>query len=421
MSDSFNILQLLMLLTFLAGYFFVTTEHWTKVNKSGVVLLMAVISWLLLFLTPGVEQIESVKLLLHHLGNISQVIFFILGALAIVEMINAHQGFKIISSVINITSKKKMLWVMGFVTFFLSSVLDNLTTTIIMISFLQKIVPTREDRWILGGAVVIAANAGGAWTPIGDVTTTMLWIGGQITSIQVMKELIFPSLMCLVASLTVLSFLLKGNFEDSSRLKEESSDPHGNLMLVLGLGSLIFVPIFKTLTGLPPFMGVLLGLSIMWVVSDILNGDPEREHLKMTSILSRIDISGVLFFFGILMTISVLEASGILDQLAHWMNGVVSHPNYLPVAIGLVSAIVDNIPLVAASMGMYHLSQFPVDAPFWQLIAYCAGTGGSILIIGSAAGVAFMSMEKVDFFWYARRIGLAALVGYFAGILAYLL
>lgn len=421
MEWSFSLTNLFMIIFFVVGYLLVTVEHYTKINKSGVVLLMAVVCWLLQFSRPGGQHDANVHDLLTHLGNISQVIFFILGALAIVEKINTFHGFRLISECVSFRSKRQLLWVIGFITFFLSSVLDNLTTTIIMISFLQKIIKQHEDRLVIGGAVVIAANAGGAWTAIGDVTTTMLWIGGQISALQVMIELFFPSLVCLVVSLFFLTFLLKGSIGQHTPTSDLKPEPLGNFMLFLGLGCLIFVPIFKMLTGLPPFMGVILGLAVMWLVSDVLNKSEDREHMRMPAVLSRIDFSGVLFFFGILMTVAAFEAAGILHNLAFWLNTKISNPNLVPIAIGLVSAVVDNIPLVAASMGMYELSQFPVDAPFWQLIAFCAGTGGSILIIGSAAGVAFLNMEKVPFFWYLRKIGFSAAAGYFAGIGAYLL
>jgi Na+/H+ antiporter NhaD/arsenite permease-like protein len=417
---TFNLVQGLMILLFSIGYFFVTIEHWRNINKSGIVLFLAAILWTIQFLAVGTPT-ENNSLLLHHLSNTAQIVFFILSAMAIVEMINVHKGFQIISDSITFRSKRQLLWIIGILTFFLSSILDNLTTTIIMIAFLQKIFNHRSDRLIMGGAVVIAANAGGAWTPIGDVTTTMLWIGGQITTFQVMKSLFVPSFACLLASLACLRFSIEGELDVKPTSTKTPKEPLCNLMLFLGVGSLVFVPIFKLLTGLPPFMGILLGLSVMWLVSDIFHYGHQRNSLLMPHVFSRIDVSGILFFLGILLSVAALDSAGILNEFAQLLGRIFTNPHYVAVAIGVVSAILDNIPLVAASMGMYTTAQFPADSSFWQLIALCAGTGGSLLIIGSAAGVAFMNMEKVSFFSYVRKIGLAALVGYAAGIAVYLI
>ena len=335
-------------------------------------------------------------------------------------MISVHQGFQIISKHLRLHSKRQLLWCMGFIAFFLSSILDNLTTTIIMITLLQKLIEEREDRLLIGGAVVIAANAGGAWTPIGDVTTTMLWIGGQVSTIAIMKTLFLPSIACLIVGLSALSFSVKGKFAPThpeAPLETKQLEPMGTVMFFLGVGSLVFVPFFKVMTGLPPFMGMIFSLALMWLFTDIVhNRYKEREHLLVPNVITRIDFSGVLFFLGILLCIDALHTAGLLDDLSHWMNHTIANSHVVAIAIGLVSAIVDNVPLVAAAMGMYEIGQYPIDSSFWNLVAYCAGTGGSILIIGSAAGVAFMGLERVHFFWYTRRIGLAALVGYFAGI-----
>jgi Na+/H+ antiporter NhaD/arsenite permease-like protein len=337
--------------------------------------------------------------------------------LTIVEIISAHKGFQLISRNIRIRSKRKLLWSLGFITFFLSSVLDNLTTTIIMVTLLRKLTDVGDERWLLGGAVVIAANAGGAWTPIGDVTTTMLWIGGQLSTLAIMKNLFLPSIACLLAALFCLTFCLKGNFSSSSMQKEEKIEPMGTTIFWLGVGCLIFVPIFKIVTGLPPFMGILFGLGLMWLFTDLIHSRyHDRDHLRVPHIMTRIDVTGVLFFLGILLAINALHTAGLLEDLAQWMNRTIANSNIIAIAIGLVSAVIDNVPLVAAAMGMYDLSQYPVGSTFWNLIAYCAGTGGSILIIGSAAGVAFMGLERVQFFWYLRHIGFAAFVGYFAGV-----
>ena len=416
MSDT-SISSLLMIITFVIGYFFITIEHITKINKTSIALLMAILCWFFQF----VNQIESTEnnltYLSLHLSNISQVIFFLLCALTIVEIINAHKGFQLISRNIHMRSKRKLLWSIGFISFFLSSILDNLTTTIIMVSLLRKLTDEGEDRLRLGGAVVIAANAGGAWTPIGDVTTTMLWIGGQLTTVSVMKMLFVPSLVCLIASLSFLSFGLKGKFSSENSQETEELEPLGTTVFWLGVISLVFVPVFKILTGLPPFMGIIFGLGFLWLFTDLIHSRYEnREHLRVPNIMARIDVSGVLFFLGILLSIDALHTAGLLNSLANWMDRTIANTDIIAITIGLVSAIVDNVPLVAAAMGMYDLSQYPVDSRFWNLIAYCAGTGGSILVVGSAAGVAFMGLERVQFFWYFRRIGIAALVGYFAGI-----
>jgi Na+/H+ antiporter NhaD/arsenite permease-like protein len=295
--------------------------------------------------------------------------------------------------------------------------LDNLTTTIVMVTLLRKLTDRGEERLLMGGAVVIAANAGGAWTPIGDVTTTMLWIGGQLSTLAVMKKLLLPSIICLIAALLILTPKLKGNFAHIKHEKESQIEPMGTTIFWLGIGALMFVPILKIVTGLPPFMGIIFGLGILWLFTDIVHSRYEdRSHLLVPNVMTRIDVSSVLFFLGILLSIDALHTAGLLDDLANWMNHTIGNLDVIAIAIGLVSAVVDNVPLVAAAMGMYDLNQYPTDSNFWNLIAYCAGTGGSILVIGSAAGVAFMGLEKVQFFWYMRRVGFAALVGYFAGI-----
>ncbi|KAH9695380.1 Sodium/proton antiporter 1 [Citrus sinensis] len=321
------------------------------------------------------------------------------------------------------------LWIVrsigiGFVTFFLSSILDNLTSTIVMVSLLRKLVPPSEYRKLLGAVVVIAANAGGAWTPIGDVTTTMLWIHGQISTLPTMKSLFIPSAVSLAVPLAFLSLTSEVNGkgqESSNVLASEQMAPRGQLVFAVGIGALIFVPVFKALTGLPPYMGILLGLGVLWILTDAIHyGESERQKLKVPQALSRIDTQGALFFLGILLSVSSLEAAGLLREIANYLDAHISNIDLIASAIGVVSAVIDNVPLVAATMGMYDLTSFPQDSKFWQLIAYCAGTGGSMLIIGSAAGVAFMGMEKVDFFWYLRKVSGFAFAGYAAGIAAYL-
>lgn len=411
----------LMVLTFIVGYFFITIEHKTGVSKTAVALAMAIICWVIQFFRASHDN--NMHDLLEHLANISQIVFFLLGALAIVETIHAHRGFNLISNAITIRGKRPLLWIICLTTFFLSAILDNLTTTIVMVTLIRKLIEKGEERLLVGGAIVIAANAGGAWTPIGDVTTTMLWIDGKLSTWPIMRDLFLPSLVCLLVAVVYFHFGLKGNFHPADDRKEHKElEPMGKLIFWLGIGSLISVPIFKVLTGLPPFMGMLLGLSIIWIVTDIIHyRHSEQQHLRLPLTISKIDFSSILFFLGILLCIDALDTAQILTSVARWMDYHLGNPHAIAVALGLLSAVIDNVPLVAAIMKMYDVSQFPMDSSFWQLVAYCAGTGGSILVIGSAAGVAFMGMEKVEFFWYFRRIGIPALLGYFAGIAVYLL
>ncbi|XP_010943201.1 sodium/proton antiporter 2 [Elaeis guineensis] len=412
-----------MVLVFAIGYAGIIFEESLAFNKSGVGLLMAVCLWVIRSIGAPSTDI-AVTELTRASAEVSEIVFFLLGAMTIVEIVDAHQGFKLVTD--NITTRKPqiLLWVVGFVTFFLSSVLDNLTSTIVMVSLLRKLVPPSEYRKILGAVVVIAANAGGAWTPIGDVTTTMLWIHGQISTLQTMKDLFIPSAVSLAVPLTLMSLTseVNGKAEKASNvLASEQIAPRGQLVFAVGVGALVFVPVFKAVTGLPPYMGMLLGLGVLWVLTDAIHyGDSRRQKLKVPQALSRIDTQGVLFFLGILLSVSSLEAAGILRELANYLDAHIPNAELIASAIGVVSAIIDNVPLVAAAMGMYDLTSFPQDSEFWQLIAFCAGTGGSMLIIGSAAGVAFMGMEKVDFFWYLRKVSGFAFAGYTAGIVAYL-
>lgn len=412
-----------MILVFILGYVMITFEHYTRINKATIALMMAVICWTLQFMNPSFTGESNLTFLGHHLANISQVIFFLLGALAIVEIISVHHGFDVITDLIHTRSKRKLLWIFGTLSFVLSAVLDNLTTTIVMITLLQKMLGTEKEKLLIGGGVVIAANAGGAWTPIGDVTTTMLWIGGQVSTFNIMRTLLFPSLVCLLVAFLALTFMVKGNFDSKKiHLEEKEAPPMGRFVFYLGLCSLIFVPIFKILTGLPPFMGMLFGLSAMWLITDLMHYRyDDREHLRMPYVLTRVDLSGTLFFLGILLCVDALETAKILEALATFLTRTIGNTTFIATAIGLASAIVDNVPLVAATMGMYSLSEYPQNHPLWQLIAYCAGTGGSLLLIGSAAGVVFMGLEKVDFFWYLKKITFPAALGYFAGILVYLI
>lgn len=421
--DALNIHTICMIAVFVIGYFLITIEHVVRIDKATIALLMGVICWVIQFAYSGSECKDPLVCLGEHIANISQVVFFLLGSLAIVAIINVHNGFAVIADSIKIHSKRKMLWAIGILTFFLSAILDNLTTTIVMVTLLGGLIGRSSDRLLIGGSIVIAANAGGAWTPIGDVTTTMLWIGGQISTIAVMRDLFLPSFVSLLISLAILSYFLKGNFTPEEFHDHDNRlEPMGKFVFFLGVGALVFVPIFKVLTGLPPFMGILFGLSILWLVTDIFHRKyDDRQHLCVPSVLAKVDFSGLLFFLGILLAIDALDSAGILGNLAGWLNQHFNNTTYVATLIGLASAVIDNVPLVAATMGMYSLDQFPIDHTFWQKIAFCAGTGGSILIIGSAAGIVFMGLEKVDFFWYLKKISLAALVGYFAGIATYLI
>lgn len=454
-------MYVLMAVIFVVGYLCIALEHPLKLDKSASALLTATISWAVLVL--GADQILPVlalgtndpadssaiviTALRHHLGEIAEILFFLLGAMTIVELIDAHGGFKVITDRITTRKRVSLLWIIGLLTFFFSAVLDNLTTTIVMISLLRKLVRGRPERWLYVGVVVISANAGGAWSPIGDVTTTMLWIGGQITAQQVVTELFFPSLVAVLVPLIILSVRLKGE-APRPRVRahvaesgHEATDGERNLVLGLGIAALLFVPVFKTVTGLPPYMGMLFGLGVLWVTTEIIHGNkkPEIKHpFSVVGVLHRIDTSSILFFLGILLAVSSLATAGHLTQIASALRDSLGNVFAINYTIGLLSALVDNVPLVAGSMKMYPLitegmlaatsadevewvSQFVTDGRFWQLLAFCAGTGGSTLIIGSAAGVAAMGMERIGFFWYIRRISLLALLGYTAGAVTYFL
>ena len=417
----------LIALLFVLGYMGIALEHPLKINKSATALLIGVLTWTLFVL--GSPDRQGVNLALsEHLSDIAQILFFLLGAMTIVELIDAHNGFSVVTDRIAQTHKVKLLWLIGLLTFFLSSVLDNLTTTIVMVSLLNKLIRDTHDRMLFAGIVVIAANAGGAWTPIGDVTTTMLWIGNQISAGNIMLKLFVPSLVCLIVPLVVLSFRMKGTVERpaASREQHRIALPVSlqRTMFFAGIGSLLFVPVFKTYTHLPPFMGILLGLGVLWVLTEVFHRNKpynEREPFTVPHALHRIDLATIVFFLGILLCVAALEASGILPNVAAWMDKTIHNGSIVAIAIGLLSAIVDNVPLVAACQGMYPLHTYPTDSYFWEFIAYTAGTGGSILIIGSAAGVAAMGLEKIDFIWYLKHIGGLAALGFFAGCLVYLI
>jgi Na+/H+ antiporter NhaD/arsenite permease-like protein len=416
----------LLLIVFVVGYLVITLEQTLKIDKAATALVTGVLCWTIFAVyAPDKEDLNDT--LTHHLGELSGILFFLLGAMAIVELIDSHDGFDIVTNRITQTNKVKLLWIVCSLTFLLSAVLDNLTTTIVIVSLLRKLIKNTEDRMLFSGMVVIAANAGGAWSPIGDVTTTMLWIGGQITSMNIISTLILPSLACLAAPLLVLSFRLKGNVErpelpvrdDTGKLTPRQQ----SIVFFTGLLILILVPVFKTLTHLPPYMGILLGLGVLWIVTEILHGgkdDEDKHALSVVYALRKIDTPSVLFFFGILVSIAALQSAGILSSFAGWMSATIANENLIGICMGLLSSVIDNVPLVAAVQGMYSLSDYPTDHYFWELLAYCTGTGGSALIIGSAAGVAAMGIERIGFFWYLKKITFLALLGYFAGAFVYM-
>ncbi len=418
----------LLVAIFVVAYAAIALEHPIGINKSSSALLGAGLLWSVYALASPDAHLVAHQLN-ESLASTAQIVFFLIGAMTIVEVIDAHNGFEVITSHIRTRKLSSLMWLVGIVTFFLSAVLDNLTTTIVMISLMKKLLDNHEDRLFFAGLIVIAANAGGAWTPIGDVTTTMLWIGGQITTLAIMKGVLAPSLVNLLLPLAVVSYMLRGR-EVVAPVREENGDiPQStlferNLMFLLGIGILVSVPVFKTVTHLPPFMGILLGLGILWLAGDLVHRNKDeidKRHFTLAHALEKIDMSSIVFFIGILLAVATLEHTHILSAIAGWLDRTVGRLDLIVTLIGLVSAIVDNVPLVAASMGMYDLAVHPVDSFLWEFMAYCAGTGGSILVIGSAAGVAAMGLEKVHFFWYVRKISWLALLGYFGGIGVYML
>jgi Na+/H+ antiporter NhaD/arsenite permease-like protein len=412
---------------FIIGYIAIASENLIKINKAAVALLTGVLCWVVYILTSTDKEGVSGQLT-AHLGELSGILFFLMGAMTIVELIDVHNGFDVITKRITQTSKRKLLWIVSLIAFFLSPALDNLTTTIVMVSLLRKLLSAPEDRILFCGMVIIAANAGGAWSPIGDVTTTMLWIGNQITAANIVKQLFLPSLVSVLLPLIILSFQLKGSVERPSANENDNGHvvPERTKYIILfsGIVVLILVPVFKAITHLPPYMGILFGLGILWIITEIMHGDKDGEEKQVLSVahaLRKIDTPSILFFLGILISIAALQVTGILTGAARWMDGYLNNVNIIVLAFGLLSSIIDNVPLVAASQGMYGLDKYPTDHYFWELLAYCTGTGGSVLIIGSAAGVAAMGMEKISFVWYLKKFSLLALIGYFAGAGIYIL
>ena len=479
---------------FILGYLAIALEHQVYINKAASALLTAIILWVTLMF--GVDELAKIDPMLahvhghtealhfiseelrEHLAEIAEILFFLMGAMAIVELIDAHDGFRVITEKITTQNASKLLWVITILTFFLSSLLDNLTTTIVMISLVAKLISDQKLRWYFAGMIVIAANAGGAWSPVGDVTTTMLWIGGQITATGIMFNVFLPSIVCTLVPLALVSLQLKGqtitapmahggqtpDFSHSEfvpadsipvpqridnlkalikhNAQQEVSDSKRKWVFGLGLGSLAFVPVFKTLTHLPPYVGVLFGLAVLWIVTEIMHrhqDDYIRERIGVEGVLSRIDMPSILFFLGILLSVAALATGGLLSDVATWLDNRFGNIYVINVMIGLLSSVIDNVPLVAGAMNMYplatdasiaqvaqagvadmaRLEAFRQNGLFWEFLAYCAGTGGSCLIIGSAAGVAAMGMEKIPFMWYLKKITWLALSGYLAGAAVY--
>ena len=441
-------IALLLVIVFVMGYTFIVLEHPLKMDKTIPTLLMAALMWAILslgFNSGMAEIIDShdhllkivqgeiahegfVSTLVHHLGKTSEILFFLLGAMTIVELIDLHSGFEVLKGYIKTRNKTRLLWMVGIIAFFLSAIIDNLTTTIVLVTLLRKLIPNKKERLWYAGLIVIAANAGGAWSPIGDVTTTMLWIGNKTSALNLIIEILLPSLVNFGVPFMIASLLpvFKGTIsieEEENNKKMKSS----KTMLFLGLGMIIFVPFFKTITHLPPYLGMMFSLSIVWLVSEFIhpeeNFNPKDRHLfSGLRALSRIEMSSILFFLGILLAVASLETVAVeniggLKYMAVQLQNAIPNQEIVVSILGVLSAVIDNVPLVAATMGMYD---YPIDDPIWHLIAYAAGTGGSMLIIGSAAGVAAMGMEKIDFIWYFKKITILAVVGYVLGILTFI-
>jgi Na+/H+ antiporter NhaD/arsenite permease-like protein len=416
-----------MIVVFAIGYACIALEHPLRINKSATALLLGTGMWVL-----GVTLVPELvhDSLTEYLGEVAEILFFLMGAMTIVEIVDVHEGFRIITDRINTTRKTSLLWLIALITFFMSAALDNLTTSIVMIALLRKLIGDKKDRWLFAGIVILAANAGGAWSPIGDVTTIMLWIAGKVSAGQIIFGTFLASVVSIVVPILILSFMMKGNIsrpeiKQGSVYRFEITSKERNLIFFLGVGALLFVPVFKTITHLPPYLGMLGGLGALWVVTGFMHKrrpESDSNRLSVNNILGRIDTPSILFFLGILMAVNALRVCGQLGLLSASLDTIpMAEPEkyyFITVTVGLLSSIVDNVPLVAGAMGMYN---FPIDHYFWEFLAYAAGTGGSILIIGSAAGVAVMGMEKIDFIWYLKKISWLALIGYLAGAAVYIL
>jgi Na+/H+ antiporter NhaD/arsenite permease-like protein len=417
----------LLVAIFALGYLAIIFEHPLGVNKAASALVTGVAVWTVYIVGGDPTLIDGE--LAHHISELAQILFFLLGAMTIVELIDAHDGFEIITSRITTRSRKRLLVIMSVLAFLLSAVLDNLTTSIVMTSLIRKVVADDNDRRWYGGAVIIAANAGGSWSPIGDVTTTMLWVGGQITTIAIIKSVILPAFVSLLVPMLWIGWRLPGRLADGPKPEAPSSPGAAptapwerQVVFCAGTGLLLFVPVFKTLTHLPPFMGIMLALGVLWTLTELIHkrkNDETRGTLSVAGALQRIDSQSILFFLGILLAITALQSAGHLASLARTLDESIGNVEAITIAIGLSSSVIDNVPLVAAAQGMYSLSTFPADHHFWLFLAYCAGTGGSILIIGSAAGIAVMGIQRISFGWYVRHMTIPALLGYLAGALVY--
>lgn len=416
----------MLLAIFVIGYLAIAFEHQIKLNKAASALITGVLCWTV-YIFNGADHDAAHHALLEHMGEISGILFFLLGAMTIVELIDAHDGFEPISAAIKTTNKFKLLTIITVLAFFLSAVLDNLTTTIVLISLVAKLVKVEKEKLVFASIIVIAANAGGAWSPIGDVTTTMLWIGGQVTTQAIIKSVFIPSVVSVIIPLVVIGLSLKGKVEqvkEDKLLAKRSTPRERNLVLIVGILSLLFVPVFKTWTGLPPFMGMLFSLGVMWLITEIIHSGKDtmdKDSLSVNFAIRKIDTPSILFFLGILISVAALQSAGTLKEMADYLNHQIGDQKLIVVVLGIFSAIIDNVPLVAATQGMYSLTEFPTDHPFWLFLAYCSGTGGSMLIIGSAAGVAAMGLTKIEFFWYLKKVSLWTLLGYLAGAAVYVL
>ncbi|MEP7279060.1 MAG: sodium:proton antiporter NhaD [Bacteroidota bacterium] len=415
----------IILIIFVAGYFAIAFEHVIGLNKAASALITGVLCWVV-YIMPNTAPEQASGLLLGHLGDIASIVFFLLGAMTIVSLIDSHNGFDIITRLITTDSKRKLFFTITLITFFLSALLDNLTTAIVMVSLCQKLLPERHDRLWFTGMIVIAANAGGAWSPLGDVSTTMLWIGGQITPVAIISSLILPAIMvCILPALVIAQRFKHSHVKRppvSDCTPEEQRD--GKLILFCGTGFLIFVPIFKTITHLPPFMGMMLALGMMWIITNTVHKKKDSEYSErftVTTALQKIDTPSILFFLGILLAVSALQAMGILSHFASYLTVVLKNDFLIGLALGLLSSIIDNVPLVAAAQAMYSLQSFAPDHHFWQFLTLTTGTGGSAIIIGSAAGVAVMGIEKINFIWYLKKISGPALLGLLGGMVVFLI
>ena len=451
----------LMIIVFIAGYLAIALEHPIKIDKAASALVIGGLGWALLAM--GIFDIIEINTvadkfnhfqdwfevkypnkviseykfmsyeLSHHLVDIAEILFFLLAAMTIVELIDAHEGFSIITNKITTNKKVALLWILSFITFFFSAALDNLTSAIVMAALLTKLIKDKEDLWLFAGVIILTANAGGAWSPIGDITTIMLWIGGQVTASNIITSVFLPSVVCTLVPLIYLSFKLKGEIDrpENMVLTEHKTNPttkfERNLIFYLGVCGLLFVPIFKTITHLPPYVGILLSLGVLWITTEILHkskNDEQKSALSVIGVLKKVDVPTIFFFLGILLAVASLQSAGQLDIVATYLDKQFNGDIYvINMIIGLLSSIVDNVPLVAGAMGMYEIEavgDFAVDGVFWEFLAYCAGTGGSVLIIGSAAGVAIMGILKIDFIWYLKNISFLALLGYMAGAATYI-